>query len=44
MSGVITRGRRRLTAIERVVGLEAEQVLLETLWSRQASEVDAAWS
>lgn len=37
-------GGRRLTAIERVVGLEADQVLLETLWNQNASEVDAAWA
>jgi len=36
-------GRRFLTQIERVVGLEGEQVLLESLWSQDSDEVASQW-
>jgi len=36
-------GRRHLTQIERVVGLEGEQVLLESLWNRDALEIQSQW-
>jgi len=34
-------GRRQLTAISRLAGLEGEQILLETLWSAEAA--DTRW-
>lgn len=37
-------GRRHLTSIDRVVGLEGEQVLLDSVWSAEGSTVEAAWS
>ncbi len=37
-------GHRGVTAIERVVGLEGEQVLLESLWSHAPSDVELAWA
>jgi pilus assembly protein CpaF len=36
-------GRRFLTQIERVVGLEGEQVLLESMWSQDSDEVASQW-
>ncbi len=37
-------GHRGVTAIERVVGLEGEQVLLESLWSHAPNDVELAWA
>lgn len=36
-------GHRRLTAIERIVGLEGEQILLESLWQANSVSVESQW-